>query len=169
MTAHATAAPSSPPRSTAHQAAVLVGLVLLCQAAGGLGAAFTSADWYRALPRPSFAPPGWVFGPVWVTLYTVMGTAAWLVWRAPATTARRTSLTWFALQLALNATWTPVFFGLRSLAGGLVVIALLLGAIVVTIVRFRPVSTTAAWMLAPYLAWVAFATVLNASLWWAVS
>ena len=113
------------PRDLTHQrpraALVLVALVLACHAAGALGALVTDAAWYRELARPSWAPPGWVFGPVWLTLYTMMGVAAWRVWRTPSGPARSRALGWFAAQLALNAAWTPVFFGLRSLGGGLVV------------------------------------------------
>lgn len=158
------------PRDLTHQrpraALVLVALVLACHAAGALGALATDAAWYRELARPSWAPPGWVFGPVWLTLYTMMGVAAWRVWRTPSGPARRRALGWFAAQLALNAAWTPVFFGLRSLGGGLVVIGLLVVAIAGTIRAFRVVAPRAAWLLAPYLAWVLFATALNGALWW---
>ncbi len=158
------------PRDLTHQrpraALVLVALVLACHAAGALGALVTDAAWYRELARPSWAPPGWVFGPVWLTLYTMMGVAAWRVWRTPSGPARSRALGWFAAQLALNAAWTPVFFGLRSLGGGLVVIGLLVVAIAGTIRAFRVVAPRAAWLLAPYLAWVLFATALNGALWW---
>ncbi|MBL8620323.1 MAG: tryptophan-rich sensory protein [Myxococcales bacterium] len=158
------------PRDLTHQrpraALVLVALVLACHAAGALGALVTDAAWYRELTRPGWAPPGWVFGPVWLTLYTMMGVAAWRVWRTPSGPARTRALGWFAAQLALNAAWTPVFFGLRSLGGGLIVIGLLVGAIAGTIRAFRVVSPRAAWLLAPYLAWVLFATALNGALWW---
>ena len=145
---------------------MLVGMIVLCQAAGGLGALATSPAWYRELARPSWAPPPWLFGPVWLTLYTAMAIAAWLVWRGPSATARTRALGLFALQLALNAAWSPVFFGLRSLAGGLIVIVAMLVAIAATIVAFWPRSRLAAWLLVPYLAWVGFATALNAALWW---
>lgn len=148
------------------QALVLVAWVALCQAAGGVGALVTDAAWYRELARPSWAPPGWVFGPVWLTLYAMMGVAAWLVWRTPSGPARTRALSWFGTQLALNAAWTPVFFGLRSLGGGLAVIGLLVIAIVGTMRAFRVVAPRAAWLLAPYLAWVLFATALNGALWW---
>lgn len=144
---------------------VLLAFVLGSHAAGALGALATDADLYRALERPWWAPPGWLFAPVWLTLYTMMGIAAWLVWRTPAGRFRSTALTWFAVQLALNAAWTPVFFGARSVGGGLAVITLLWVAIAWTIVAFDRRSRLAALLLVPYLAWVSFATVLNATLW----
>lgn len=153
------------PRTGAGTAFALVGFIVLCQLAGASGAVVTDASWYRALDTPAWAPPGWLFGPVWITLYTLMGVAAWLVWRAPAGTTRTTALVWFGVQLVLNAAWTPVFFGLRSISGGLAVILLLLVAIVATIVSFRRPSPTASWLLAPYLVWVGFATALNAAIW----
>jgi benzodiazapine receptor len=143
----------------------LIGWIALCQAAGTLGALVTTGAWYRELARPTWAPPGWLFGPVWLTLYTAMAVAAWLVWRGPSSPARRAALAWFGVQLALNAAWSPTFFGLRSLGGGLIVIVALLVAIAVTIARFAPRSRLAAGLLTPYLAWVAFATALNAALW----
>ena len=144
----------------------LIGWIALCQAAGALGALVTTGAWYRELARPTWAPPGWLFGPVWLTLYTMMGVAAWRVWRLPDGSPRTRALGWFAAQLALNAAWTPAFFGLRSLGGGLVVIGLLIVAIAGTIRAFRVVAPRAASLLAPYLAWVLFATALNAALWW---
>jgi benzodiazapine receptor len=153
----------SPP-STAKSALVLVGSIALCQLAGATGAFVTDASWYRALDRPSWAPPGWIFGPVWITLYTLMGIAAWRIWRA-SSPRRSTALRWFAFQLALNAAWTPVFFGARSIGGGFVVIVTLLVAIAATIVAYSRISRLAAALMAPYLAWVAFATVLNGALW----
>jgi benzodiazapine receptor len=150
----------------------LIGWIALCQAAGGPGRpghrgdpGRTTGAWYRELARPTWAPPGWLFGPVWLTLYTAMAVAAWLVWRGPSSPARRAALAWFGVQLALNAAWSPTFFGLRSLGGGLIVIVALLVAIAVTIARFAPRSRLAAGLLTPYLAWVAFATALNAALW----
>ena len=143
----------------------LLAWIAACHVAGALGALATDATLYRALIRPSWAPPGWLFGPVWTALYTAMGIAAWSLWRAPAGPARRAALTAFVAQLALNASWTPIFFGLRAIGAALVVIVALLAAIAVTIARAWPVSRPAAALLAPYLAWVAFATALNAALW----
>ncbi len=156
---------SSAGRTGAGSALALVGFIVLCQAAGASGAVVTDASWYRALDTPTWAPPGWIFGPVWISLYTLMGVAAWLVWRSPSGRARRVALIAFGIQLVLNAAWTPIFFGLRSVGGGLAVILLLLGAIVATIVWFRRCRPAAAWLLAPYLAWVSFATALNGAIW----
>lgn len=160
------ASPALRPRTPLANTLALLGFIALCHTAGALGVLVTSGDWYRELARPGWAPPGWLFGPVWLTLYTMMAVAAWRAWRAPPTVARRSALRWFAIQLALNAAWSPVFFGLRSITGGLAVIVALLAAIVVTIVRMRALSSAAAWLLAPYLAWVGFATALNAAIWW---
>jgi len=151
---------ASEPR--ARSASILVAAILACQLAGALGWIVTDASMYRNLVLPSWAPPGWVFGPVWLTLYTMMGIAAWLVWRE---SGARDALTWFAIQLVLNAAWTPVFFGLRSIGGGLVVILLLDAAIAMTIIAFARRSLLAALLLVPYAVWTCFATVLNAVIW----
>lgn len=148
----------------------LAGCIVMCQAAGAIGSVFTvtSLDsWYANLVKPSFNPPGWVFGPVWTLLYTLMGIAAWLVWKRGSLSGPpvRGALTLFLLQLALNALWSVLFFGLKSPLLALVDIAALLAAIVATIAVFRPISPAAAWLMTPYLAWVAFAAILNAAIW----
>lgn len=148
----------------------LLGWVALCEAAGVIGAFFTASaipGWYAALAKPAFAPPSWLFGPVWTTLYLLMGVAAWLVWRNKRTAPllRRRALRLFFIQLVLNAVWSPVFFGLHSLGGALVLIVLLWFAVVATIAAFARVSRTAAWLLVPYLAWVTFATYLAYAFW----
>jgi translocator protein len=133
--------------------------------AGAIGGLFTSRaipTWYATLTKPSFTPPGWLFGPVWTALYLMMGVAAFLVWRsAPGATPVRVALVLFVVQLVLNALWSVAFFGLHSPGGGMVVIALLWLAIAATLLTFSRVSTPAALLLAPYLAWVSFAAVLN--------
>ena len=140
--------------------------VLLSFSATIPGAAWPPAEWYETLSKPSWTPPGWAFPVVWTTLYTMMGTAAWLVWRRPKDTpGRRTALLCFATQLALNAAWTPVFFGAKEIFAALVVIAVLWAAILTTLLAFRRVSPAAAWMLGPYLAWVSLATALNFAIW----
>ncbi|HRS95541.1 MAG TPA: tryptophan-rich sensory protein [Candidatus Latescibacteria bacterium] len=129
---------------------------------GGLFTASSVGTWYEGLAKPSWRPPNWLFGPVWTLLYAMMAVSAWLVWKkagfGPA-------LLMFAVQLLINGIWSPVFFGAQSLGGGLVVIVALWFAIVGTIAMFWPVSLAAALLLLPYLAWVSFATVLNAAIW----
>lgn len=142
--------------------------VLVALSAGAVGSAFTFAaipGWYAALVRPDIAPPNGVFGPVWTTLYVLMGIAAWLVYERTAGAARRRALSLYALQLILNAGWSVVFFGLHMLGLALVEIALLWLAIAATIADFARVSRAAAWLLAPYLAWVSFAAYLNYLFW----
>jgi len=122
--------------------------------------------WYATLAKPSFTPPNWVFGPVWTVLYILIGVAAFLVWRKGLASAGvKIARAWFFGQLILNALWTPVFFGLHRIGLALVVIVLLWAAIVATQYRFFRVSHVAGLLLVPYLLWVSFATVLNASLW----
>jgi len=122
--------------------------------------------WYATLAKPFFTPPNWVFSPVWTVLYLLMGIAAFLVWRKGLVSAGvKTALAWFLVQLSLNALWTPVFFGLHRIGPALVVIVLLWAAIVATMRRFLRISRLAGVLLVPYLLWVSFAAVLNASLW----
>jgi len=146
----------------------LVASVLLSFSAAGVGSLATStqSDWYRELIKPSFNPPGWVFGPVWTVLYILIGVSFFLVWRRgfPGK-AGRAALVCFLVQLALNAVWTLLFFGLQSPALALVDIVALLVAIVLTIILFSSISRVAACLLIPYLAWVSFATVLNGAIW----
>ncbi len=151
--------------SKLQQAAVLGGSILVPLSLGALGGLLTDSSWYAELQRPWFAPPGWIFGPVWTVLYACMGTAAWLVWRSAGWPRAKSALTWYAVQLALNAAWTPIFFGLRQVAWAFAEILALLAAIVVTIVTFHRLDRRAAALLVPYVLWVAFAAVLNASLW----
>jgi len=146
----------------------LIAFVAICFAVAALGGAATSSsvgDWYQTLERPAWNPPDWVFGPVWTALYLMMAIAAWLVWRRDGFTKARKALSWFALQLGLNLTWSVLFFGLHRPDLALVDIMLLLVAIAVTALSFRKHSTAAAFLLIPYLLWVAFATVLNTSIW----
>ncbi|MFC7204888.1 TspO/MBR family protein [Haloferax namakaokahaiae] len=147
--------------------AELVGWVVLAQLAGLVGSVFTVTSigsWYDTLVRPEFAPPNWVFGPVWTTLFALMGVAAFLVSQSNSPRTRR-ALTVFGAQLVVNVAWSAAFFGLQSPALGLVVIVVLLGAICLTMWEFAQVDRRAALLLVPYLAWVAFATVLNYGFW----
>jgi benzodiazapine receptor len=143
----------------------LVGWIALCFVAAAVGAFALPDAWYASLHKPSWNPPGWVFGPVWTLLYTMMAVAAWLVWRRGGFVMQRGPLTWFLVQLALNAAWSPLFFGLHQPGLALVDIVLLWLAIAATIAAFGRVYRGAAWLLAPYLLWVSFASVLNFTLW----
>jgi translocator protein len=120
------------------------GWVLLCFAAASPGALSPPGEWYAALQKPSWNPPGWIFGPVWSALYTLMGVAAWLVWRRGGFAAQGRPLGAFVGQLALNALWTPLFFGLHRPGVAFVEILLLWLAIVWTIGRFWRVHRGAA-------------------------
>lgn len=156
--------PGSPPTSRPHAGAALLGALLFCYAVAALGAVFTAPSiptWYAALAKPAFNPPNSLFAPVWTVLYGLMAVAAWLVWRTPPNKTRTAGLSLFALQLALNALWTPVFFHLHLLLSALVLIVLLWLAILLTTLAFTKVSRLAAALLLPYLAWVAFASALN--------
>ncbi len=143
----------------------LGGWLLLCFAAAALGAFFMPGEWYAALRKPAWNPPSWIFGPVWTALYIMMAVAAWLVWRRGGWRAQRRPLGLFLVQLALNAAWTPLFFGLHLPGVAFAEILLLWLAIAWTLAAFWRVHRVAAWLLAPYLAWVSFAAVLNFTLW----
>jgi tryptophan-rich sensory protein len=146
-------------------ALALAGWVLVCFAATAMGGLFPPGEWYASLKKPSWNPPGWVFGPVWTALHAMMAVAAWLVWKRGGWAAQRRPLALFLGQLILNAAWTPLFFGLHRPGLAFAEIVLLWLAIAATLVAFRPVSRVAAWLLAPYLAWVSFAAGLNFTLW----
>jgi translocator protein len=137
--------------------------------AGFVGSIFTTPNigtWYRDLVKPALTAPNAVFGPVWTTLYVLMGIALFLVWRRGFTTSGVASaMAVFAVQMALNILWSLAFFGMRSPLAGVVVIILLWLAILATILRFRAISAVAAVLLAPYILWVSFATYLNVSIW----
>jgi tryptophan-rich sensory protein len=117
------------------------------------------------LLKPAWNPPAWVFGPVWTVLYLMMAVAAWLVWRRRGFAGAPWALGLFVLQLALNTLWSAIFFGLRRPGVAAIEILLLWLAILATLIAFAPVSRLAAILLAPYLAWVTFAAVLNFTIW----
>lgn len=147
----------------------LIVSIVVCQLAGGIGAIFTSASiptWYASLNKPVFNPPNVVFFPVWTTLYTLMGIAAFLVWRKGLHERPvRVALGIFAVQLVLNTSWSIIFFGLQSLFVALIVIVFLWVVILVNIVTFWRISKAAGALLIPYILWVSFATLLNYSVW----
>lgn len=133
----------------------------------GFATARGVSTWYPTLVKPSFNPPAWIFGPVWTVLYLMMGVAAYLIWRQGIDAdGVRVALAVFVLQLALNGLWSILFFGMHSPGWALVEIVVLWFAIGATISLFWGVAPAAGVLLLPYWAWVSFATVLNASLWW---
>ncbi len=153
--------------SSALRTAITASLaILLCNAVGIAGALLTSTDtdWYQTLTKPSFQPPGWVFGPVWTLLYTLMGVALFRVFVRRSAPGGSAALTLFGVQLLLNAIWSPLFFGAQAITAALVVIVLMVLAVVATMRSFWGIDRPAAWLLAPYLAWIGFATVLNGAL-----
>jgi benzodiazapine receptor len=147
---------------------ILIGVVLVCLGVGGAGGFVTSRSvqtWYPALRKPAWTPPGWLFGPVWTVLYVSMGVAAWLVWTKAGLRSAAVALALFALQLALNAAWTPVFFGLHRPGTAFGVIVALWAAIVAATAAFWQVRPVAGLLMLPYLAWVTFAAALNFAIW----
>jgi benzodiazapine receptor len=155
------------PTSQTHQALGLLGWLLLVFAAAAVGgfASASAGAFYGELVRPSWGPPGWLFGPVWSVLYVLMGISAWLVWRVRGIAGAKSALLVFVFQLAANALWTWLFFVWRQ--GGLAVaeILLLWVLIAATIGLFWRVSRLSAALLFPYLAWVSFASALTFSMW----
>jgi len=147
----------------------LIVSIVVCQLAGGLGAIFTTPaipTWYASLNKPSFNPPNWVFFPVWTLLYTLMGIAAFLVWRKGLDQRRvRVALGLFVIQLILNLAWTVIFFGLHSLFGAVIAIVFLWIFILINTVTFWKISKPAGALLIPYILWVSFAGLLNVSVW----
>lgn len=145
----------------------LIVFLVLCLAVSGLGGAITSTSvgtWYQALEKPTFNPPDWVFAPVWTTLYVLMALAGWRVWRMKSEAGRR-ALAVFALQLGLNLAWSFLFFGFQQIGLALIEVAALLFAILLTTVLFWRIDRLAGILFLPYLIWVGYATLLNASLW----
>jgi benzodiazapine receptor len=141
---------------------------ILCQLAGVMGSIFTRpaiVGWYATLRKPSFTPPDWVFAPVWIILYSLMGIAAYLVWRKGLEEKQvRKAMILFSGQLILNALWSWIFFGLRSPLAGMVEIAILSVVLIFTIQSFFKISKPAGALLIPYFLWVAFASGLNLSI-----
>jgi benzodiazapine receptor len=128
------------------------------------GVGVEPGEWYAALKKPAWNPPGWLFGPVWFALYLLMGIAAAKVWNA-GSPARRTPIVWFCVQLALNALWSRVFFGWHQMGWALVNLVALCVTVLITMVEFRRVRPAAGALLMPYFAWICFAAVLNFTLW----
>ncbi len=152
----------------------LIIAIVVSELAGIIGSVFTTpsiAGWYAGIVKPVLNPPAWVFGPVWTTLFALMGIAAFLVWSSYAEASEdkkkgiKVALILFSTQLVLNTLWSIIFFGLHSPGGALVEIMFLWLAILATIVVFYKISRPAAWLLVPYILWVSFAGYLNFAIW----
>lgn len=153
--------------SRSRSGAALVTSLAAVSAAAAVGGAGTAAGvrtWYPSLDRPSWRPPDKVFAPVWTVLYAANAVSAWLVWRADPK-GSRPAISLYGAQLALNAAWPLLFFGLKRPGLALIEIGLLWVAIATTVVVFARRHRVAALLLVPYLAWVTFALLLNRELW----
>lgn len=140
----------------------------LCFAVAGISGRWTASEipgWYRTLARPAIAPPNWVFAPVWTLLYVLMAIAAWQVWESAASPSRNLGLVLFLVQLGLNFAWSLIFFRQHAIGAALLEIVLLWSSIGGTTLVFSHVAPLSAWLMAPYLAWVSFATILNFAFW----
>lgn len=158
---------TSAPHSPLKQMLALVAWLLLAFVAAAIGAlaSVNAGAFYAQLLRPSWAPPAWLFGPVWTALYALIGIAAWLVWRAHGFRRAGPALTLFIVQLAVNALWSWLFFAWHEGALAFAEILVLWALIVSTIIAFSRLEALAALLLLPYLAWVSFATALTLSVW----
>ena len=154
----------------------LVITIAISEAAGIIGVFFTTpsiAGWYADIVKPALNPPAWVFGPVWTTLFALMGISLFLIWKQHSNILQnvrmlrwwKIGITTFFIQLALNTLWSIIFFGLHSPGGALIEIVFLWIAILATIIAFYKISPLASGLLVPYILWVSFATYLNYSIW----
>ena len=136
-------------------------LTLTVGGGAAIGVFNIPGDWYAGLQKPSFNPPNWLFGPVWTLLYVLIGVAGWRIWRRD----RRSVLMklWW-VQLVLNFLWSPVFFGVQSIGGAMAIILALLAVIVAFIATALREDRIVAWLFVPYAIWVAFASLLNGSI-----
>jgi tryptophan-rich sensory protein len=145
----------------------LIVFVALCGIVSGIGGFITATSidsWYQALQKPVFNPPDWVFPPVWTTLYIFMAVAGWRVWRRARFDAGRKALAVFGVQLGLNLAWSFLFFGLQQIGLALVEVVILLVAIIANTILFWRIDRLAGALFVPYALWVAYAIMLNASI-----
>ena len=143
--------------------------ILLPMIIGGISGSFTSASintWYVTLNKPWFNPPNWIFAPVWTLLYLMMGIAFYIIWKSEAVNAvKQTAVILFSAQLLVNFLWSLIFFYLKHPGWAMLDIILMWILIVATIFSFGKISSTAAWLMLPYICWVSFAMILNFYLW----
>lgn len=146
---------------------ILIVSILLCLVAGLAGSIFTISaipTWYAALIKPPFSPPNYIFGPVWTTLYILMGISLYIIWSSNAK-SKKNAIIIFIVQLVLNAVWSIIFFGLKNPGLAFIELIALWISIFIIILLFRKISKAASYLLYPYIAWVTFAGVLNFSIW----
>lgn len=143
--------------------------ILIPLLVGAISGYFTSSGvngWYAVANKPWFNPPNWIFAPVWTSLYILMGIALFLVWKSDAATStKQAAIALFAVQLTLNFFWSIIFFKLQQPGWAFAEIIMMWVMILLTIFSFGKISSTAAWLLVPYISWVSFASVLNYSIW----
>lgn len=144
---------------------VLAGFFAACFAAALSGAYFRPGEWYERLDKPAWRPPNWLFPPAWTLLYIMIAVSGWLVWLTAGFAGAAVPLAVYGVQLVFNAGWSAVFFGARRPGWAMLEVVGLWTSIAATIAAFYPISTTAAWLLVPYLGWVSFAAVLNFAIW----
>ncbi|MBK9330682.1 MAG: tryptophan-rich sensory protein [Sphingobacteriales bacterium] len=141
--------------------------IVTCLAVGGISGYITAdaiPGWYVTINKPTFNPPNWIFGPVWTTLYIMMGIAFFLIWKSQSPLKHKAKLI-FAVQLILNFFWSILFFNFHLLGFALIEILCMWLFILLSIISFYPVSKLAAYLLIPYLLWVSFASILNFAIW----
>jgi len=143
--------------------ALIVFLVLVMGGGALIGTVTAPGEWYAGLAKPAFNPPNWVFAPVWTLLYVMIALAGWRTWERERS---RPAMSVWVAQFLLNLIWSPVFFGAQMLGAALIIILLMLALILTFIALSWREDNVAAWLFVPYAAWVGFATLLNASIWW---
>ena len=143
--------------------------ILIPVAVGAISGFFTTAEipgWYQTINKPTWNPLSWIFGPVWTTLYLLMGIALYLVWKSEAVqSVKKMAIILFAVQLLLNFFWSFIFFNQHQIGLALAEIITMWFFILLTIFAFAPINKLAAWLLVPYISWVSFATILNYTIW----
>jgi tryptophan-rich sensory protein len=161
--------PSPQASSNIKSLGILLLFLMLCFGVAWTGAqvspGIASSEWYDQLNKPDWNPPGWLFGPVWTALYTMMAFAAWRIWRLYGFSGGKQELSLFGIQLFLNGLWSQLFFNAQNPGLAFVEILFLLAAIIATTVGFYRKDRMAGWLMVPYILWVSFATVLNGTIW----
>ena len=142
--------------------------ILIAQLAGAIGSIFSATSistWYANLTKPEFSPPNWLFGPVWIILYTLMGIAAYFIWKKRQNKSARVMLWFYGIHLALNALWSILFFGFKNPFLAYIEIIFLWGMVMIITLRFSKIEKNTGYLFLPYAFWVTFATLLNFTIW----